>query len=494
MGIRNSFFICVFLVCFSLPIMSQFSKDMTYMVESSVNFSAGKQTPLWLTTNRQGLSSIEKNNGYLRAAIFRPMETDKRFSYSFGLDLVGAYNFTSNFIIQQAYVDLKYTCLGLTVGSKEYDGELKNQLLSSGGMTYSGNARPIPQVRVGIPEYTLIPRTKELFYIKGHLAYGMFTDDNWQKDFVNQGSKYTEHVLYHSKALFVKIGNYKKYPLIFEGGVEMQAQFGGKAYNAYLGGNKVNIDMPNKLKDFFKVLIPKGGDASTPVGEQTNVYGNHVGSWHFSLGYQLNKLNARLYYEHFFEDASQMWGEYGWKDCLVGVELTFPRNPFVTSLVYEYLGTKDQSGPIFHDKTQEIPDQISAIDEYYNHYIYTGWQHWGMGIGNPLIAAPLYNNGEIKFMSNRVKGHHFGVMGQPTIDIQYRILLSYSRNWGGYREPFSDIKDNINGMLELTYKPYQIKKWDFTVALAFDSGSLLGKSLGGLISVRKTGFLTKKKK
>lgn len=493
MHVKNRFFVFLLSISVSFPLMAQFTKGMNYSVETGINFSGGEHTPLWLTANKQGLSSIEKNNGYLRAGIFRPLEDDKHFSYGFGIDLAGAYHFTSSFIVQQAYFDLKYRCLGLSVGSKEYGSELKNQLLTSGGMTYSGNARPIPQVRIGIPEYTLIPGTKGLFRIKGHLSYGMFTGDNWQEDFVTPGNKYTEHVLYHSKALFVKLGDYKKFPLVFEGGIEMQAQFGGNAFNVEYMGEKKYIDMPNKLEDFFKVLIPSGGDSSTPMGEQTNVYGNHVGSWNFSLGYQLEDWNARVYYEHFFEDASQMWGEYGWKDCLAGVEITFPKNRFISSFVYEYIGTKDQSGPIFHDKTPEIPDQVSAVDEYYNHYIYTGWQHWGMGIGNPLIVAPLYNNGDIRFMSNRIKGHHVGFMGQPMADLGYRVLFSYTKNWGGYKEPFSEVKDNINGLLEVTYKPHQLKTWDFVASLAFDAGDLLGKSVGGMITVRKTGLLTKSK-
>ena len=106
----------------------------------------------------------------------------------------------------------------------------------------------------------------------------MFTDEGWQKDFVVPGGKHTEHVLYHSKDLYVKIGNQEKFPLIFEGGLEMAAQFGG---NAFRGNEK--IDMPNGIKYFFKVFIPSGGSSDTPMGEQTNIYGNHLGSWNFSL-------------------------------------------------------------------------------------------------------------------------------------------------------------------------------------------------------------------
>ena len=68
------------------------------------------------------------------------------------LDLVAATGFTSAFIVQQAYVNIRYKWLGFYAGSKELDSPLLNQQLSSGGMTWAGNARPIPQVQIGIPE------------------------------------------------------------------------------------------------------------------------------------------------------------------------------------------------------------------------------------------------------------------------------------------------------------------------------------------------------
>lgn len=241
---------------------AQITKRLNYRAETGISFSGGEHTPLWLTANKQGLSSIEKNNGYLRAGVFQKLENNKPFSYAFGADLAVAYNFTSTFVVQQLYVDMKYRCLGVSIGSKERHSEFNNQLLSSGGLTFSSNTRPITQVRIGIPEYTVVPGIKDWVAFKGHIAYGVFTDDSWQKDFVTSGGKHTEHVLYHSKDLYAKIGNQEKYPLIFEGGLEMAAQFGG---NAFIGNEK--IDMSNGIKDFFKVFIPSGGSSKTPMGE-----------------------------------------------------------------------------------------------------------------------------------------------------------------------------------------------------------------------------------
>ncbi len=74
----------------------------------------------------------------------------------------------------------------------------------------------------------------------------------------------------------------------------------------------------------------------------------------------------------------------------------------------------------------KFEEQISAKDNYYNHYLYQGWQHWGMGIGNPLLPGPIYNkNGQITFISNRVLAHHIGFCGFPlsVAKLSYAALL-----------------------------------------------------------------------
>lgn len=72
----------------------------------------------------------------------------------------------------------------MSVGSKERDPFGKNPQLSSGGMVEGNNTRPVPQVRVGIEEFTNVPFTNAWLKVKGHIAYGRFTDDRWQRDYV----------------------------------------------------------------------------------------------------------------------------------------------------------------------------------------------------------------------------------------------------------------------------------------------------------------------
>ena len=81
------------------------TKGLAYKVEMQASASKGK-TPLWLNANRHGLSSLDKTNGYIRAAIERPLHTDslRRWGLGYGLDIVAPLHYTSHFIVQQQMI------------------------------------------------------------------------------------------------------------------------------------------------------------------------------------------------------------------------------------------------------------------------------------------------------------------------------------------------------------------------------------------------------
>ncbi len=467
---------------------------ITVGAEAKATFS-DNATPYWLSSNQYGLSGIGKNWGYLRAGIERKVEQDSayRWRIGYGADLAVSYDMTNAFTIQQLYADFDWRALRLSVGSKERPSELKNPLLSTGGLTSSMNARPVPQVRFGLPEFWVIPGTKGWLAIRGHLAYGRFTDDNWQEDFHAPGMNYAKGVLYHSKAGFMRFGNPEKFPLTFTGGLEMAAQFGGEAWNVgkrlddASGFDGSYQQMDSGLKGFWNAFIP-GGDDGARDGAYKNVSGNQLGSWHFSLDYAYRGWGARLYAEHFFDDHSQMFLEYGWKDMLIGAEVNFPKNPFVSTVLYEYLNMTNQSGSIYHDATDFVPDQISATDNYYNHMLYGGWQHWGQAMGNPMLLSPIYNkDGRIVFRYNRVKAHHIGLCGTPTSEINWRMLFTHTKSLGTYAMPtLNPIYANYF-LFEAGYTPRWAKGFGLSAAVGTNGGNLLEKSVGGMLSLRWNG-------
>ncbi|MCM1348199.1 MAG: capsule assembly Wzi family protein [Firmicutes bacterium] len=470
--------------------------SFNYKVEGMAATSSG-HTPFWLLNNRLGLSSLKQNNGYIRGAAIREMATDKRFSWGAGIDLVVPYNFTSNFVIQQLYGEIRYRCLEFTLGSKERYMGLVNRELSSGDLTFSLNARPVPQAFLAMPRYEWVPWTRHWLAAKAYVSFGMFTDWRWQRDLVGPDGRWTEKLLYHSKGLFLRLGDPARHPFLLEGGLEMGAQFGGTAYFVDDYGQHHVVHLPHGAKDIIKIIFPMGGgDSSDPdqLGEVANVLGNHLGQWSAALTFapRNSEWQFRTYYLHYFDDHSQMFLQHAWKDMLLGVEVTFPKNPVISQFVYEYLYSKDQSGAVYWDHNENIPEQVSGRDDYYNHYIYPGWSHWGMGMGNPLIISPIYNkDNTLMFYHNRIKGHHFGWKGQPFVQLSYRVLISYTRSWGTYNYPTANVMHNFNSMLEATYSPRRLKGWDFRLGLAADGGRLLGKSFGAMLTISKSGCLLK---
>ena len=510
----------LFMMCLG-TITTASQAQVEVRTEAQVSVASGEHTPLWLNANKYGLSSLEKSNGYLRAGAFHHLDdADKKWDYAYGLDLVGAGGYTSKAIVQQAYGEVRWLKGLLTIGSKEQPLELKNQELSSGSQTLGINARPVPAVRLALPDYWTVPLTKGWVGLKGHMSYGMMTDDNWQRDFVNPQAKRTEHAKIHTKAGYLRFGKDGK-PLSVEVGLEMACQYGGTTYtiNPYpaVPGTVEYVAIKNEdgVKGMIHALIPSGGE--TGEGLYDNASGNHLGSYVLRINYNADKWTAALYADHFFEDHSQMffldydgYGHgpeynerkenryfgYSIKDMMLGAEFKLKDASWLNSILVEYLYTKYQSGPVYHDRTFNMADHIAGRDDYYNNYMQTGWQHWGQVMGNPLYRSPLYNtDGTIEVKNNRFWAWHFGISGDPMEGLHYRVLATWQRGWGSYVSPFPDPQRNMSLLAEADYRfgaGHKLEGWGVKASFGLDHGQLLGNNTGAQLTVSKHFNIKKK--
>ena len=490
--------------------VDKISRGLEYEIQLQGTGSHGK-TPLWLNANRHGLSSIETANGYLRASIERPLRVDsaRKWGISYGADVVLPYHFTSKVIVQQAFAEGRWWHGTLTAGSKEYPMELKNNTLSSGAQTLGINARPVPQIRLALPEYWTLPFGKGWLHLKGHIAYGRMTDENWQHQFTNRTEKYADNVLFHSKAGYLKIGNEEGFfPLSLEMGLEMASTFGGTSHRKLSDGTMQTVKGGTGLKALWKAFFPGGADAPENGTAYMNAEGNQLGSWVARLNYDSDVWELSFYADKFFEDHSSMlqldydgYGEgaqwmakkkrryvlYDFKDMMLGTELRFKYDRMIQNVVFEYIYTKYQSGPIYHDHTITLPDHIGGIDNFYNHYLYTGWQHWGQVMGNPLYRSPIYNtDGSIRVTDNRFVALHLGVSGTPVERLYYRLLATYQEGWGTYADPYTKKHHNMSLLVEGQYRlPHG---WNVSAAYGADFGKILGRNHGIQITVTKHGL------
>lgn len=481
---------------------SRMEKSLVCRFETIGTFGKGDYAPFWFTSNRQGLSSHKPESGYIRIAADGSMILSDDFGVGYGLDVGVAYGLQADCFIHQFYTDVNYRWIGMSIGSREIWGELKNSLLSSGALTWSGNSRPVPQVRIGIPEFTRISLLGSWFSVKGHVAYGVYTDSKWRSR--NPDEPYTDRIKYHSKSAFLRFGNIERSPFHATLGLEMYSQFGGIMHNRKLFVDDEVMEeyrLPDGPKTYWNILMP-----FNRAGEQTKENGNSLGSWHLSLDYIGETWGIRSYYEHFYEDHSGMLGiEYksdmlgnkdyvfyglrrNWFDGLYGLEFNLPKEWPVRGVVLEILNTRGQSGPVYKYPSANVLEEVDGRDGFYTHELYDSYSHWGYAIGSPMPVSPVYNaDGDQRFKSNRLLMFHAGIDGCIGPRFDYRILISTSHHWGTYEDPYNEVGRLDSYLLEGFYRLGEECSWKIGLSLGFDSGkgTPIGSNKGVMLSISR---------
>ncbi len=503
--------VLVLAVC-PVTLWAQYSMDYSFAMAG--NAGSGDFAPHYLSANRHGLVT-HANSGYLRASLSRGIERDKRFSYEFGADLVGLLSSTSpvlNYVddalqehrpgvsrlwAQQLYGGVKYRQVFLWAGLREVTDDVVNFNLSSGGLVWSGNARPIPQVRGGFIDFVDFPGTKKWLQIKGEITYGKFIDNNYLREHYNYYNSYiTTGAWYHHKSIYFRSNPNK--PFVVTIGAEQATQFGGtqRYYNKGVV-TETNIS-PTSFLDFCRVLIPLPGGKSAVKGDQF-CYGNSVGELNCSAKYTFKNLSSvRAYFEWIFEDGSGMIKQNGW-DGLWGLEYNSGGDDYLSGLVLEFLEMKHQGGPIHWSPIDfdnpPITADVDGFDNYYNNFFFNAWSHFGQSNGTPMAVAPMYyTDGYLKFKHTRIRTIHLGATGYITPEWKYRLLASYRVSWGTYGLPISTPLSDTSGMIECSYAPAKLSGWNFALSLAGDIGPLYGDTWGVSIGIRKSGIWTIEKK
>lgn len=362
---RKLLFLALSGICFqafSQTDAGRIVRDMDLELETTTTVSGGNYTPLWLSSNRYGLSSTHKTWNYERVALHRDIQNDaqRNWRFGWGADLAVMFGGERTINVTELFAEAAWKRLYLTVGSKKQTLEFRNDDLSMGGMSYGINARPIPQVRAGL-DWIAVPWTKNWFRIKGHISYGMFTDGKWQKSYLNNdNANRCAGVLYHEKAIYGSWGRLDKFPVLFETGLQFQTQFGGTAYNIInRDGTLVpKAELQGGIKGMWNALTFGGSDVND--GNDANYEGNHLFGWLFALRFEKYGWKARAYWEQFFED--NLVYSYRLHDRMLGLDITPPKNPFISGFTMERLVTWRQSGPVYHDPSANIPEQIGGRD------------------------------------------------------------------------------------------------------------------------------------
>jgi len=460
----------------------------SYKLEAAGSAASGSNTPFWLTNNTYGVTPLDAGNGYFRAGVLHQQHFNSHFYWRANVELIAAAPRHRNVFIQQLYGEIGYKSLLLSIGSKERYTSLWNQSLSSGDMILSTNARPIPEINISIPQFTPIPLTKEWLQLKGEFAVGRSFDKDYLKDNTPSDQTYIYNNLWHNKSIHLRIKDTQgKFPFFLTLGVRHIAQWGGTSTDPNIG------KQPQSLKDFVRVVFGKAGGEGASQSDVINVLGAHHISYDFQLGYTQTQWSVQAYHQHLAYDKSGLRLQNG-TDGLWGLQLDFTHIPWLQTLVFEYVNTKNQSGP-FHfiefDR-DKYKGPGGGADDYYNNGEYkTGLSYFNRGLGSPLLTSPEYNaGGSLGFFNNRIKDWHIGMSGDISSQLSYRILFTIMNGWGTAYKPFLTKKNGTACLIDLTYTHPRLSGWDFSGSLATDTGNILGDNgIGFNFSIRKTGII-----
>lgn len=475
-------------------------RTVGYAAELWTNAGNGDFAPYYMASNRFG-TVTQRNSTYVRASVRSDMDPSPRFSYGFGADLVaGASSHTpymryvatdaawtwrreapANFWVQQLYGQIRWRSLFLEVGLKETGSAMLDDDLSSGDLTWSANARPMPGIRAGFGRWVDIPFTRGVLQFDGQLFYGRPTDDRWLRHHYNYYNSFiTTGRWVNYKRAYFRTAPGK--PLSVTFGMQAAAQFAGTS-RTYIDGRLEKTERHTlRFRDFFDMIIPRSGE--------DYVKGNHVGSWDIAARYRFRSGHTlRAYCQWPWEDGSGIGKLNGW-DGLWGLEYRAPGRAIVRGAVIEYIDFRNQSGPLHWDPVDNtgsnLPGEATGSDSYYNNFLYNGYCHYGMGHGTPFLMSPLYNtDGYMRYVDTRVQGFHIGVNGCIGPKVDYRLLYSWRTGWGDSYLPRIEKARCIAGMAEATIRPTD--HLTVKAQIAYDAGAMYGHNFGAGISISYSG-------
>lgn len=457
---------------------------LDYNLTTEMAVGSGKYTAYQLVANQHDALSHKSNTGYLRADIRANRQLTDDWQLSGAVDVIASANAAHSFYLQQCYVNLQWQNFYLEAGAKEHHPVLRDAQLSSGALISSGNAKPLPEVRLGTDGFWTVPGTNRWLQIYLDASYGHFLDSDWQEerfdDYLSNhyNSFVTTDVWYHQKKLYFRSDPFRKWS--FTLGIEHAVQFGGQKVGYETGQQKVVNTSPS-LGDFFHVIIPQSdGSPSTDAGDSF-VYGNHLGSWTLQLDWNLSDVQqVSAYLDNPFDDGSGIRKGNRW-DGLWGLEYhnRTKQTCALRGIVMEYLCTQDQSGSIHWAPGDFVatgstpyPHPATGNDNYYNNFFYNGYAHYGQTMGNGLLMSPIYNEDCYPgFVDNRVKAWHLAVTGDVTTHLYYLVRGSYREGLGTFFVPLNRKHHSLDAMARLGY---HCGSWHYSAAFGISQGNIYG--------------------
>lgn len=468
------------------------------MLMGAVGGSQG--LPFWATANQYGL--MPQYSGLLvTAGAGCAYDPSKTFQWRWGVE--GAFNTSDKiFVPAQAYASAKWKFLSVDLGIKHRemtflagdDPFLGSLSSTSGHLIESGNAR-------SYPGYNLILHPVGFHFKKG----GSLTIRGSWGDYWTTDNRYVQGTLLH------RIQGYLQYT---SPGDVFHAEVGLDHYTLWAGTSPEYGVLPHSFKDYLRVVTGRNASSDGPDIDKNNALGDHGGAEHLLLKYNHNDWDLTFQLERPYSDKSGM-KFYNFPDGLYTFGFSFKdKDKWVSDVVFEYMYTMWQSGTM-HENSEGVI--VGGNDNYFNNEEYrSGWTSYARPICSPfffpygthggtwkqgeLIGGPMAaDNVEFSLENNRMRLFHVGIGGKFFKKAPYKLMLSYSMNYGIYKHPYiapgsggSDWKWYQKNTLDKPLRQFSLgltgrvpinKLLSATYGLYWDQGEVLSNNFGATAGI-----------
>ncbi|MBR5101455.1 MAG: hypothetical protein IKX34_09195 [Bacteroidales bacterium] len=497
--------------------MNEFALSLLLLGALSTN----GQLPFWATSGQYGLMP-ETNGALAWVQAGTQYDTTREFQWKWGVSMAANYDSRCpirsgmtnegksgmtqtadfNLMVDELYGSLKWRALSLDLGMKRFNRDffgagtptLGSLSTTGGNIIWSGNARTMPGYALNLNPVA-IPGTGKHVWLYG--SWG----DYWTID-----ERYVTGALIHRMDAGLRFDITRRLGLTL--GFEHDAMWGGTSPRYG--------ELPTTLSNYLRVIAGQAASAEAPVNDRNNVIGDQRGRQLLRLDWRGDGWQLALQHDHPFEDVSSLFFR-NFPDAVNTLALSLDdKDAWVSDFVYEFQYTRYQSGPINESTKEEENKSRSWLerirywlsiqdggDNYFNNWEYkSGWTHFGHPIGNPLFFPEGTRDGSwtsgrvvLGVENNRVRAHHMGVAGKLFRKLPYKLMLTYSENYGIFKErytgpnpwnkPWGTVEETPLRQVSGAFMgEVPLKLLTVTYGLYADKGVLLPDNFGATVGLR----------
>jgi hypothetical protein len=442
-------------------------------LKNSTYISSADSLPFWFWANQFGTVQPQSqllNLTSLSISNLQTKEESGKLAINWGATAIGGWGTTNYLQLNEAYAGLAYWGWQLDAGLFRDKDAYNGLSTTNGNVARSLNARPYPKIRLSTLGYQPVPLIGKWLRFKAEYDEGLLNDE-----------RYVNKAHMHHKSLYFSLPFEKSWKINL--GLEHFVMWGGVSKDPRYA------DLPDSFSAYILYITGSSGSADFPTGEQINVAGNQVGSYQAQVSKVFDQFEVEAYASHWFEDHSGMVLR-NWQDNLLGLKIDFKqKDQFLSTFVYEFMNTRNQSVVDSFYKWNEAAQKWDAMenDQYFYHYIYkSGFTYHKQMMSSPLFRPKFAADGQtMTIPSNRFYTHHFGLMGNLSKQLQWKGLFTYTHHFGTYLKPFEPTQKAYSLLLDLNYCSPKIP-FNIGLSTAADLGTFYGNKLGVQLSLSKT--------